>query len=135
MTWEVHTRRTHEHGSHVKVAWGEIGTVYDVSIDCPEHVHGASSTGLVRREMNTFTKAIDAHIQWDEDVENPCVVLSWSDAGVQCQQTLQLDAAPHAHGLSPERRSSLHGGLRRVLSRAPHVPVRLHGRSGRRADR
>ena len=97
MTWDVQARRTHEHGSHVKVAWLEIGTVYDVSIDCPEHVHGASSTGLVRREMNTFTKAIDAHIQWDEGVENPCVILSWSDAGVQCEQTLQLDAAT-AHG-------------------------------------
>ncbi len=133
MTWDVQARRTHEHGSHVKVTWREIGTVYDVSIDCPEHVHGSSSTGLVRREMNTFTKAIDADIQWDEGVESPCVILSWADAGVQCEQTLHLDAAT-AHGRESSE-TSLHGGLRRVLSKAPRVPIRLHGRSGHRADR
>ena len=132
MTWDVQARRTHQHGSHVKVTWLEIGTVYDVSIDCPEHVHGSSSTGLVRREMNTFSKAIDADIQWDEGVENPCVILSWADAGVQCEQTLPLDASTAPGHESSE--TLLHGGLRRVLSKAPRVP-RLHGRSGHRADR
>jgi hypothetical protein len=137
MTWDVHARRTHEHGSHVRVTWREIGTVYDVSIDCPAHVHGSSSTGLVRREMNTFTKAIDADIQWDEDVESPCVILSWADAGVQCEQTLRLDEdIPSGRESSAEpRSSSLHDGLRRVLSKAPRVPVRFHGRSGQHADR
>lgn len=127
MSWDVQARRTHRHGSHVKARWRALGTIYDVSIDCPHGVHGASSEGLVRREMNSFSNAVDGYFQWDEDVERPFVILSWTDGGEQCQETLPLDSS-HGHGIA------LSAGFRRVLGKRPHVPARLHGQHGQRAD-
>ena len=128
MSWDVHTRRTYSHGTHIKVSWRALDSVYDVSLDCPEGVHVASTSGLVRREMNSFNEPIKAYIQWDEGVENPTATLWWTEAGEQFEKSIRLDATEgHA------RASSVRDAVRRVLTERPHLPGRSHAGTDRTA--
>ncbi len=128
MGWDVHTRRTYSHGSHIKVTWRALDSVYDVSLDCPDGVHAASTSGLVRREMNSFNEPIKAYIQWDEGVENPTVSLWWIEAGEQFEKTIRLDI-PQGHA----RASSVRNAVRRAFSERPHLPGRSHTSTGRKS--
>jgi hypothetical protein len=48
--------------------------------------------------MNAFSKAIEADFRWEDDVERPEVVVTWTDAGEAGQ--LRVELTPHSRHLS-----------------------------------
>jgi hypothetical protein len=111
MVWDIHARRADRHDDHVtrvKARWTGLGSIDDVSLDCGLGVHAVSVVPSIRREMNAFSKPIDGVFRWDTETQAPEVVLTWTDSGEPCQESILLADLVH-HGLSRGLRNVLHG--------------------------
>jgi hypothetical protein len=97
MSWEVHSRqrpRGDDHAAHVKANWTALGTINDVTMDAGRGVR-TSSGASVRRSMNAFSKPIEGDFRWEDGVEEPEVILRWTDSGEPCQERVTLRPRHH----------------------------------------
>ena len=91
MVWDIHeSTRLDGRWVVVKARWNALGSIADVSLDCGRGVHSIGVEGLVRREMNAFSRPLRGVFRWDNGVQEPTVCLTWCDAGETCEKVIRL---------------------------------------------
>ena len=102
MVWEICTWREDHHDDrvvHVRVRCRTLRDIQDVSLDCRPGVQAVRLDDAVRRQMNAFSKPLDAVFRRTDGSAPAEVVLAWTDMGEPCEQTVSLCEAPRHRGL------------------------------------
>lgn len=110
MVWEIHARTAGRHDAHatrVKARWTGLSSIDDVSLECGPGVHELEVGTTFRREMNAFSRPLSGVFRWDDDVQSPEIVVTWTDGGEPGEQRIPL--TPSAHHVLPQRlRDAIH---------------------------
>jgi len=125
MVWEICTWREDHHDDrvvHVKVRCQTLRDMQDVSLDRRRGVQAVRVDDAVRRQMNAFSKPLEAVFRRAEGSAPAEVVLVWTDMGEQCEQVVSLSM--------PAGKAHAHSGMRSWLpaTSVRHLALRRGGR-------